>query len=51
MIAEGVKTKEQAASLMANGVKHAQGWLLGKPLPAREFAENMQAGSGRSVVW
>jgi diguanylate cyclase (GGDEF)-like protein/PAS domain S-box-containing protein len=33
-VAEGVETPEQAATLKAQGWKHAQGWLFGHPEPA-----------------
>lgn len=35
-IGEGVETQEQLAFLRDNGVQAAQGFLLGRPMPARE---------------
>ena len=32
-VAEGVETREQAAILIAQGWRHAQGWLYGRPAP------------------
>ncbi len=37
-VAEGVETRQQAAILMAQGWRHAQGWLYGRPAPQPEIA-------------
>ncbi len=47
-VAEGVETEEQLATLKAKGCDVGQGYLIGKPMPARAFAAWMKkrAGSG-----
>lgn len=37
LVAEGVETTKQLASLKAQGVKYAQGFLLGKPMSAEDL--------------
>jgi diguanylate cyclase (GGDEF)-like protein/PAS domain S-box-containing protein len=39
--AEGVETEAQRDFLLAHGCKLAQGWLFGRPVPAKEFAQQL----------
>lgn len=39
VVAEGVERPEQAATLLAIGVREAQGYLFGRPTPLAAFAE------------
>lgn len=39
VVAEGVERPEQAAALLAIGVREAQGYLFGRPAPLAAFAE------------
>lgn len=44
-LAEGVENAEQLAALRRMGCDFAQGWHLGKPLPAAEFRERWLAAA------
>jgi EAL domain-containing protein (putative c-di-GMP-specific phosphodiesterase class I) len=48
-VAEGVETEAQRTFLVARGCPLAQGFLLGRPLPAGELAE-LIAGSARRAA-
>ncbi len=53
IVAEGITTEEQASYLREAGVEYGQGYLFGKPMPAREFiafAVRSRAGRGRRGV-
>ncbi|CAK0741190.1 hypothetical protein CCP1ISM_1330001 [Azospirillaceae bacterium] len=52
VIAEGVETVEQAAILYQRQCHCAQGYLLGRPLPAPAFGDLLAAGpSGGLPAW
>jgi EAL domain-containing protein (putative c-di-GMP-specific phosphodiesterase class I) len=42
-VAEGVETRAQFAAVAAAGCHHAQGWLLGRPMPIGLAAAQVQA--------
>ena len=44
VIAEGVETPEQLQALTAVGCRSAQGYLLSRPIPARDLAALLRAG-------
>jgi EAL domain-containing protein (putative c-di-GMP-specific phosphodiesterase class I) len=43
-IADGVEEREQAKWLVANGVEQLQGYLLGQPMTAPDFADWLRSG-------
>ena len=38
VIAEGIETEAQRSFLLSRGCRYGQGYLLGRPIPADEFA-------------
>ncbi len=42
MVAEGVETEEQAQFLLRRGVRYAQGWLFGRPVPIDSLLQKVQ---------
>jgi len=45
VVAEGVETVEQQTFLREQGCDEMQGYLISKPVPAREFAELLRAAA------
>ncbi len=41
VIAEGVETEEQRSLLIKKGCRNFQGYLLGKPIPVKQFEESL----------
>ena len=48
--AEGVETPEQLRRVKAEGCSEAQGFLVGRPMPADEAADLLGARRGRGIV-
>ena len=48
IVAEGVETMEQLATVFAHGVRMCQGYLIERPMPAAEMLQMLSAG--RSAV-
>jgi len=42
VVAEGVETEAELAFLRAHACDYAQGYLLGRPMPAEQFLECLQ---------
>lgn len=50
VVAEGVETEEQLQKLRALHVSHGQGFLLGKPVPAKQAAELLAMGKNTRLA-
>ncbi|HEX8454242.1 MAG TPA: EAL domain-containing protein [Longimicrobium sp.] len=50
VVAEGVETREQLAALHDLGCDFAQGYLIGRPVPADKFAQSFLQGRGESEL-
>jgi len=50
VVAEGVETEEQLAALAELGCEQVQGYLVGKPMPARELADRCLSRIASPVV-
>jgi EAL domain-containing protein (putative c-di-GMP-specific phosphodiesterase class I) len=48
LVAEGVETEEQLTFLKAQGVQEIQGFLLGKPMPAKDITPLLLRANGSS---
>jgi EAL domain-containing protein (putative c-di-GMP-specific phosphodiesterase class I) len=46
VIAEGVETADQMATLREIGVTAGQGYLLGRPVPAEQMADALESVIG-----
>ncbi len=45
VVAEGIETREQAMFLRDNHCDEFQGYLVGRPMPAEEFAQGLEQGA------
>ncbi|MEZ5340671.1 MAG: hypothetical protein R2706_04265 [Acidimicrobiales bacterium] len=50
VVCEGVETEVQLASLRASGVSHIQGYLTGRPIPASQLENVLQAMAADSQL-
>jgi predicted signal transduction protein with EAL and GGDEF domain len=50
VVAEGVETQAQMELLLSLGCTTAQGFLLGRPLPARQMAEVLRRSAAGSAA-
>ena len=49
-VAEGVETAEQVEALRAMGCDRAQGYHLGRPMPAEDVTRLLELQLGKAVV-
>jgi sensor c-di-GMP phosphodiesterase-like protein len=50
VVAEGIETEQQMASLLACGVQEGQGYIVSPPLPYAKFMELMEIRQARSAL-
>ena len=50
VVAEGIETEQQMASLLACGVQEGQGYIVSPPLPCAKFMELMEIRQARATV-
>jgi len=50
VVAEGIETEQQMASLLACGVQEGQGYIVSPPLPCAKFMELMEIRQARAVA-
>jgi diguanylate cyclase (GGDEF)-like protein/PAS domain S-box-containing protein len=49
VVAEGIETEDQREKLTSQGCRYAQGYLFGRPRPAREWLEQFRASANTSL--